>query len=131
MFSHVTLAANNFEALRAFYAAVLSELRFKELFYDPDAPYAAWCDAEETRPYLFMTKPQNGAPHQAGNGQMNAYLAPSREAVIKAYDAAMAKGARDEGAPGLRPHYHPNYFGAYARDPFGNKFCICCHEAEG
>ena len=130
MFSHISLAADDFEGLRAFYSAVLTELGFKERFYKPEAPYSTWCDASGERPLLFLTTPFNGEGHHAGNGQMNAYLAPSREAVTNAYEAAIANGATDEGAPGLRPQYHPNYFGAYARDPFGNKFCICCHEAE-
>jgi len=37
--------------------------------------------------------------------------------------------ARDEGKPGLRPHYHANYYGAYFRDPDRNKLCVCCHDA--
>jgi catechol 2,3-dioxygenase-like lactoylglutathione lyase family enzyme len=45
------------------------------------------------------------------------------------YAAALAAGASDEGAPGLRPHYHPNYYGAYVRDPDGNKLCAVCHGA--
>ena len=40
----------------------------------------------------------------------------------------MAAGGKDEGAPGLRTHYHPNYYGAYLRDPDGNKVCIVCHK---
>ena len=40
----------------------------------------------------------------------------------------MSAGGRDEGAPGLRKHYHPNYYGAYLRDPDGNKVCVVCHK---
>jgi hypothetical protein len=40
----------------------------------------------------------------------------------------MSAGAKDEGAPGLRTHYHPNYYGAYLRDPDGNKICVVCHK---
>ena len=54
---------------------------------------------------------------------------PSRErAVDAAYDAGMSAGGKDEGAPGLREHYHPNYYGAYLRDPDGNKVCVVCHK---
>jgi catechol 2,3-dioxygenase-like lactoylglutathione lyase family enzyme len=44
------------------------------------------------------------------------------------YKAGMSAGGRDEGAPGLRKHYHPNYYGAYLWDPDGNKVCIVCHK---
>jgi catechol 2,3-dioxygenase-like lactoylglutathione lyase family enzyme len=59
---------------------------------------------------------------------MTALLAPSRAAVEAAHAAALANGGRCEGAPGLRPHYHPNYYGAYFRDPDGNKIGVCCHD---
>ena len=45
--------------------------------------------------------------------------------------AAMANGGADEGKPGLRPHYHPNYYGAYVRDPDGNKLQAVCHRKDG
>ena len=61
---------------------------------------------------------------------MVALLAPSRAAVNAFYDACLANGGTDEGAPGLRPHYHPDYYGAYVRDPDGNKLCACCHHPE-
>jgi len=57
-----------------------------------------------------------------------ALLAPNRAAVDRCYSRAIASG--DEGRPGLRPHYHPNYYGAYFRDLDGNKLCVCCHDAE-
>jgi hypothetical protein len=50
--------------------------------------------------------------------------------VDKAHAFAMKEGGRDEGAPGVRAHYHPNYYGAYFRDPEGNKLCVVCHQAE-
>ena len=52
-----------------------------------------------------------------------------RAAVDAAYAAGMAAGGKDEGKPGLRTHYHPNYYDAYIRDPDGNKVCIVCHKA--
>ena len=59
---------------------------------------------------------------------MVALLAPTRTAVDACYAKALAGGGRDEGPPGLRPQYHPNYYGAYFRDPDGNKICVVCHE---
>lgn len=57
---------------------------------------------------------------------MFALLAPSREAVRAAYASALAHGGTCEGPPGLRPQYHADYYGAYFRDPDGNKLCVVC-----
>ena len=65
-------------------------------------------------------------PHDL-NG-MTAFLASTRAVVDRCYVVALQMGGRCEGMPGLRPHYHPNYYGAYFRDPDGNKICVCCHE---
>ena len=58
---------------------------------------------------------------------MIALLANDRSTVQRAYTVALASGGACEGAPGLRPQYHVNYYGAYFRDPDGNKLCIACH----
>jgi lactoylglutathione lyase len=60
---------------------------------------------------------------------MVALLAASRAQVNAAHATALAQGGRCEGRPGLRPEYHANYYGAYFRDPDGNKLCVACHEA--
>ncbi|MFS2019587.1 VOC family protein, partial [Massilia sp. CT11-108] len=57
-----------------------------------------------------------------------ALLAPDRAAVDAAYEIALAHGGRGDGAPGLRPDYHEHYYGAYVRDPDGNKLCVVCHD---
>ena len=43
---------------------------------------------------------------------------------------ALAHGGSSEGAPGLRPEYHPHYYAAYFRDPDGNKLCVVCHDEQ-
>ncbi len=58
---------------------------------------------------------------------MVAFLAETRDVVDQAFAVAIANGAVSEGQPGLRPEYHPNYYGAYFRDPEGNKLCVACH----
>ena len=63
-----------------------------------------------------------------GNGITIGLDAADRASVDAAYAAAMKSGGKDEGAPGLRAHYHPNYYGAYVRDPDGNKLCVVCHK---
>ena len=63
-----------------------------------------------------------------GNGITVGLEAPDRAAVDAATRQACRRGGKDEGAPGLRTHYHPNYYGAYLRDPDGNKICVVCHK---
>jgi predicted lactoylglutathione lyase len=57
-----------------------------------------------------------------------AWKAPSRAAVDAFFAAAIAQGGRDHGAPGLRPLYHPHYYGAFVIDPDGNNVEAVCHE---
>jgi catechol 2,3-dioxygenase-like lactoylglutathione lyase family enzyme len=57
-------------------------------------------------------------------------MAKTRSVVEETHALALANGGKDEGKPGLRPHYHANYYGAYFRDPDGNKICVVCHDAE-
>jgi len=56
-----------------------------------------------------------------------AFSCPDRAMVDGYYKAAIAAGGRDNGAPGLRPHYHPNYYGAFVYDPDGNNIEAVCH----
>jgi catechol 2,3-dioxygenase-like lactoylglutathione lyase family enzyme len=56
-----------------------------------------------------------------------AFAAKSRAAVDAFYKAAIAAGAKDNGPPGLRPHYHPNYYGAFVLDPDGHNIEAVCH----
>jgi len=59
-----------------------------------------------------------------------AFRGESRERVRAFYEAAMAAGGGDNGAPGLRPQYHPNYYGAFVHDPDGNNIEAVCHDPE-
>ena len=61
---------------------------------------------------------------------MVAFLAKSRDQVRQVHALAIAGGGTCEGPPGLRPQYHAHYYGAYFRDPDGNKLCVACHHAE-
>ena len=74
---------------------------------------------------FWVCPPFDGQAASAGNGQMLALPARSRAEVDAFYAAAMARGAVDEGAPGLRPIYSPTWYAAYLRDPTGNKLaCV-------
>lgn len=59
-----------------------------------------------------------------------AFAAKNRAEVDAFYKAAMAAGAKDNGPPGLRPHYHPNYYGAFVFDPDGHNIEAVCHLPE-
>ncbi|SER43055.1 hypothetical protein SAMN05216548_11854 [Faunimonas pinastri] len=61
---------------------------------------------------------------------MTAFLAASRPLVDRCHEYAMSTGGSDEGGPRLWPQYHSNFYGAYFRDPEGNKICVCCHDPE-
>ena len=64
----------------------------------------------------------------AGPGRHVAFVARNRAEVDAFYKAAMAAGGRDNGAPGLRPQYHPDYYGAFVLDPDGNNIEAVCHD---
>ena len=130
MLSHVYIGVRNFERCFDFYSAVLPGLGWSQKFVEKDRPWAGWKPSDRDRPLLLVGRPYNDEPASAGNGQMVALLARSRKDVDAFHAAAMEAGAACEGSPGLRPEYHPNYYGAYVRDPDGNKICVCCHEPE-
>ena len=128
MISHVFIGVSDFERALDFYSRVLGELGLVLKFSEPEKPWAGWMSPLAARPLLLIGAPYNGEAASPGNGQMVALLAPTREAVDRAYAVALANGASCEGAPGLRVHYHPDYYGAYFRDADGNKIGVCCHD---
>jgi catechol 2,3-dioxygenase-like lactoylglutathione lyase family enzyme len=131
MLSHVYIGVSDFERAFAFYAPLMEglglTLKFREL-RDSDQSWAGWMTPGVLRPLFLLGKPYDSKPHASGNGQMVALLAPTRAAVDHAYAHALAHGGVCEGPPGLRPEYHAHYYGAYFRDPDGNKLCVCCHD---
>jgi catechol 2,3-dioxygenase-like lactoylglutathione lyase family enzyme len=127
MFSHVSIGSNDPNKAAKFYDAVLGALGIVTLFNVEGAvAYGAI-----TGPKTFILKPFDGGPAAPGNGGHIAYLAASRAQVDAFYVNALEHGGTDEGAPGLRPHYHQNYYGAYVRDPEGNKIQAVCHSKNG
>lgn len=131
MFSHVTVGADDLDLAAAFYDAVLLPLGLKQRAVEPDGGPEARCWVRPEAPYprFYVYKPFDRKPARAGNGAMLAFVAPTRAAVDTAHAAGLAQGGSDEGAPGLRPQYAPDYYGAYLRDPSGNKVHIV-HRAE-
>jgi len=133
MLSHVHVGVSDFGRALAFYSGVMDQLGFVLKFLDPEKSWAGWMQVGVARPLFLMGLPFDNQVASPGNGQMVALLAPNRKAVDQCYVWATGNGGADEGAPALRTHYHPDYYGAYFRDPDGNKICVCCHNsvAEG
>ena len=127
MFSHITLGSDDFTRARPFWIAVMQVLGHPVLF--ERAGGIAF--GEPAGPKTFIGPAFDGQPARPGNGVHVAYLVSTRAQVDAFHAAALANGGSDEGAPGLRPHYHPNYYGAYVRDPDGNKLQAVCHSPRG
>jgi catechol 2,3-dioxygenase-like lactoylglutathione lyase family enzyme len=130
MFSHVFVGVSDFPRSFEFYSSVMDALGLELKFRDDARPWAAWKTKDQARPLFIVGVPYDRDAAAPGNGQMVAFLAQDRATVHSVYAEAIAQGASCEGPPGLRPHYHTNYYGAYFRDPDGNKICVCCHGAE-
>jgi len=131
MLSHIYIGANDLARAEAFYGPILERLGWRPRFSDPVVGWAAWQPADTDRPLLIIGRPYDGRPASPANGGMVALLSPDRPTVDAAFALALQVGGTSEGAPGLRPHYHADYYGAYFRDPEGNKLCVCCHDAPG
>jgi catechol 2,3-dioxygenase-like lactoylglutathione lyase family enzyme len=129
MFSHITVGTSKLTRALRFYDAALAPLGIKRTHtYKIAASYAPEGHAGTSYPF-WVVRPLDGAAASAGNGVTIALDAASHGAVDAFHKAALAAGGTDEGAPGIRAHYHPNYYGAYVRDPDGNKICVVCHKA--
>lgn len=129
MFSHVTVGVGDLERAGRFYDAVLAPLGIKQRAVELDGgpPSRCWVGGSFT-PRFYAYIPHDGRPATAGNGSMVAFLAPSEAAVDQAYAAGIAEGGRDEGPPAIRAKYAPDYYGAYLRDPDGNKVHLVYRE---
>lgn len=131
MFSHVIVGARDLDRLGAFYDAVLAPLGLVRGFPEDDGgpDGIGWIRPGSRWPQFWVQLPFDGRPANIGNGSQVSFAAPSQAAVDAAWIAAMDNGGRDEGKPGIRAHYAPDYYGAYCRDPEGNKLCFV--HAEG
>lgn len=120
MIGYVTLGANDRVAANAFYATLFAEIGGSVMFADDK--YTFYGTGWEA-PMVAICAPYDGAPASVGNGAMVALQMPDRATVDRVHAKALALGATDEGAPGLREPPEMHFYGAYFRDPEGNKLC--------
>ena len=126
-FSHITVGSSDMDRSVRFYDAVLAPLGLTRLkTFRAASGYGPKDFAGINLPFWIL-RPRDRNAASAGNGVTVAFTVPSHAAVDAFHAAALAHGGTCEGPPGLRTHYHPDYYGAYVRDPEGNKICAVCH----
>ena len=119
MLDHVTIGISDIERSKAFYDAVLRSLGISRL-YAEGAEFAGY----GIHPKAFFWIGRRGTPQ---TGAHIAFTANDRATVDRFYDDAIKAGGRDNGRPGIRPHYHANYYGAFVLDPDGHNIEAVCH----
>ena len=127
MIDHIGFPVSDYPRARDFYAKALAPLRYTLIMEvqqnEQDAPAAGF--GKDGKPDFWI-----GGEGGLGKAVHIAILADSRAEVDAFYRAAIAAGAKDNGAPGVRAHYHPNYYGAFVLDPEGHNIEAVCHKPE-
>ena len=125
MIDHTGISVADFAKAKAFYERALAPLGYQKI-----AEFGA--ELTGSTGYAGFGVPPK-PDFWIGHGQDNhppvhvAFRAESRTAVDAFYAAAIAAGGRDNGPPGMRPHYHRDYYGAFVLDPDGNNIEAVCH----
>lgn len=125
MLGYITLGTNDIAKARAFYDGLLGSIGATRLmeFGDELGGFTMWGTAWD-KPGIAVTRPHNGAAATAGNGNMAAIVLDTRAKVDALHAKALELGGTCDGPPGLRGDEGPQaFYGAYFRDPEGNKFC--------
>jgi catechol 2,3-dioxygenase-like lactoylglutathione lyase family enzyme len=123
MIDHLTVRVRDYERSKGFFAKALAPLGYTVMMeFEGFAGLGA-----EGKADLWIAKFEK-RPHD--QPLHIAFRAPDRKAVRAFYEAAIAAGAKDNGKPGTRKEYHPNYYGAFVLDPDGNNIEVCCHNPE-
>lgn len=117
MLHHVSIGVSDVGSAAQFYDAVLATLGYRRVM--EFLPYAVAYG--EKGPAFWVQVPHDQLAHSAGNGAHIAFTAQNKKHVDAFHAAALGAGAKDEGAPGPRPDYTEHYYGAFVRDPYGNK----------
>jgi catechol 2,3-dioxygenase-like lactoylglutathione lyase family enzyme len=121
MLDHVTANVSDFESAKRFYERALAPLGYSVQMDFENA--AGFGSGEGIPDFWISSSPERGASHVA-------FSASDRAAVDNFYDAAIAAGGKDNGPPGLRPHYHETYYAAYVHDADGNNVEAVSHRPE-
>ena len=128
MIDHIGITVGDFAASKTFYDAAMAPLGASLLFMVPEE-YTGGQKVGgygRERPTFWLSEGERRTGHDHV-----AFAARTRAEVDAFHAAALAAGGVDNGAPGLRPEYHPNYYGAFVFDPDGNNVEAVCHAAEG
>jgi catechol 2,3-dioxygenase-like lactoylglutathione lyase family enzyme len=125
MIHHVSVGTNDLERAKAFYDAVLPVLGLRQLKATGHS-----VDYGISEILFSVEKPVDGHAATSGNGVHIAFVAGHRGTVNEFHRVGIANGGADAGRPGLRPQYDENYYGAFIRDPDGNKIEAVTHAAK-
>ena len=127
MLDHITINVGDYERSKAFYLRALEPLGAKLLM--EFGPIGGFGHGQKPTFWISGRRPSYfGEEHRAGAAPMHVCFAAKDRAEVDAfYAAAIAAGGKDFGAPGLRPIYHPKYYGAFVIDPDGNDVEACFH----
>ena len=129
MIDHVGFAVADAERSKRFYEQALAPLGITLIMsVTPDQTESggtAHGFGSDGKPYFWV-----GDNERTGEGTHVAFAVDSRAKVDAFYEAALAAGGRDNGAPGIRAHYHPDYYGAFVFDPDGNNIEAVSHRPE-
>ena len=121
MIDHVTANVGDFESAKSFYERALAPLGYSlQMAFEGAAGFGT---GEGIPDFWIGSSSDRGATHVA-------FTADDRAKVDAFYEAAIAAGGTDNGAPGLRPHYHETYYAAYVHDADGNNIEAVCHRPE-
>lgn len=124
MIGYATLGTNDIDTALAFYDALFDLIGGARLRQTTDHRKLTYYGYGRNKPWLGIGRPHNGEPASAGNGVMIALAMDTREQVEAVHALALALGGADEGAPGKRGPEELSFYGAYFRDPDGNKLCV-------
>ncbi|HWJ05419.1 MAG TPA: VOC family protein [Steroidobacteraceae bacterium] len=122
MFDHVGIGVTSLSESKAFYLHALAPLGVAVAM---EGPYGVGL-GRNGKPSLWLTETVQKPAHLH-----IAIAADTRAEVDEFYVAALAAGAKDNGAPGVRPHYHPSYYGAFVIGPDGHNIEAVCHKPQG